>query len=209
MMDNVAFMSAIAGLAAMALAPRKNMRAGRITYWVGAAVTAISAYFIAQPQGWKSAVGALALAGVVAAFVAYAYTPFLSLKGRAISFYSRSPQPYGAGVTAQRSWWRLLVAIAVLAFGIVSFFLGEGSPWLAAIAAGGIVIAGAAFGYRDALLGAGIASGQSNQLILASAITLGAFPIAYLSAYFLRLRRPPARERHGRHAGPPGSHAGG
>lgn len=208
-MDDVAFMSAIAGLAAMALAPRKNVRAGRITYWTSAAVTAISAYFVALPQGWKSALGALAFVGVVSVFVAYAYTPFLSLKGRAISFYNRSPQPYGAGVTANRSWWRLLVAIAFLAFGIVSFFLGEGSPWLAAIAAGGIVIAGAAFGYRDALLGAGIASGQSNQLILASAITLGVFPIAYLSAYFLRLRRLPARERHGHRAGPPGSQTGG
>lgn len=207
-MDNVAFISAIAGLAAMALAPRKNMRVGRITYWAGAALTAISAYFIAQPQGWKSAFGALAFVGVVAAFVAYAYTPFLSVKGRRISFYSRSSQPYGAGVTAKRSWWRLLVAIAVLAFGIISFVLGEGSPWLAGIATGGIVIAGAAFGYRDALLGAGIASGQSIQLILASAITLGIFPVVYLCAYFLRLRRLPDRQEYGRHSGPTGSQTG-
>lgn len=188
MIDNVAFVSAIAGLAGMALAPRRHVRAGRITYWTGAAVTAISAYFIALPQGWKSALGALVFAGVVAAFVAYAYTPFLSVSGRGISFYSTSTQPYGAGVTARRSWWRLLMGLTVLSFGVVSYVLGEGNPLLAATAAAAIVTAGAAFGYRDALLGAGIASGQRVQLILASAITLGVFPIAYLCAYFLRLR---------------------
>lgn len=209
MMDNVAFVSAIAGLAGMALAPRKNIRAGRITYWTGAAVTAISAYFIALPQGWKSALGALAFAGVVAAFVAYAYTPFLSVSGRRISFYSTSTQPYGAGVTARRSWWRLLMGITVLSVGIVSYVLGEGNPWLAAIAAAAIVTAGAAFGYRDALLGAGIASGQRVQLILASAITLGVFPIAYLCAYFLRLRVLSDRQEYGRHSGPTDSQTGG
>lgn len=202
MMDNVAFVSAIAGLTGMALAPRKNVRAGRITYGTGAAVTAISAYFIALPQGWISALGALAFAGVVAAFVAYAHTPFLSFSDRRISFYSRSTQPYGAGVTAKRSWWRLLIGTTVLSFGIVSYVLGEGNPWLAAIAAAAIVTAGAAFGYRDALLGAGVASGQRVQLILASAITLGVFPIAYLGAYFLRLRRLSDGQKPGRHSGP-------
>lgn len=208
-MDSIAFVSAVAGLAGMALAPRKNVRAGRITYWTGAAVTAVSAYFIALPQGWKSALGALAFAGVVAAFVAYAYTPFLGVGGRRVSFYSVSAQPYGAGVTAKRSWWRLVVGIIVLSFGIVSHVLGEGNPWLAAIAAGGIVSAGAAFGYRDALLGAGIASGQRVQLVLASAITLGAFPIAYLGGYTLRLRVLSDRQEYGRHSGPTDSQTGG
>lgn len=58
-MDNVAFITAIAGLAAMALAPRKNPRFGQITYWMGAAVTAASAYFVALPQVWVSALRAL------------------------------------------------------------------------------------------------------------------------------------------------------
>lgn len=208
-MDNVAFMSAIAGLAGMALAPRKNVRAGRITYWTGAAVTAISAYFIALPQGWNSALGALAFVGVVSVFVAYAYTPFVSVDGRRISFYSTSTQPYGAGVTTKRSWWRLLLGITVLSLGVVSYVLGEGNPWLAAIAAGGIISAGVAFGYRDALLGDGIASGQRVQLILASAITLSAFLIVYLGAYYLRLRVLSDRQECGRHSGPTDSQNGG
>lgn len=33
MMDSIAFMSAVVGLAAMAFAPRKNVRVGRITCW--------------------------------------------------------------------------------------------------------------------------------------------------------------------------------
>lgn len=209
MTNSVALISAFAGLVVMALAPRKNLRAGRIAYWTGAALTAASAYFVAQPQGWKSAVGALAFVGISAAFIAYAYTPFLVVKGRRTSFYSASPQPYGAGVTNKRSWWRLLVAMVVLAFGIISWFLGEGSPWIAALAAAGIVIAGAAFGYRDALLGAEIAQDQRLQLILASAITVGVFPVAYLSAYFLRRGQPSCSERYGRHAGPPNSDTGG
>lgn len=184
-MDNVAFITAIAGLAAMALAPRKNPRFGQITCWMGAAVTAASAYFVALPQGWVSALGALVFVGVVSAFVAYAYTPFLSARGRKISFYSGSTQPYGAGVTARRSWWRLLLAITVLTFGIISALFGANSPWLATIAVGGIIVAAAAFGYRDALLGAGIAQGQRVQLYLASVITAGVFPIVYFSAYFL------------------------
>lgn len=193
----------------MALAPRKKLRAGRITYWTGTAVTAISAYFIAVPQGWKSALVALAFVGVVAVFVAYAYTPFLAIGGRRISFYSMSTQPYGAGVTAKRSWWRRLVGITVLTFGIASYVLGEGNPWLATIAAGGIISAGAAFGYRDALLGSGIASGQRVQLILASAITLGVFLIAYLGTYYLRLRVLSDRQEYGRHSGPTDSQTGG
>ena len=205
MMDNIAFIAAIAGLVGMALAPRKNVRAGQITYWTGAAVTAASAYFVALPQGWQSALGASVFVSVAAAFIAYAYTPFLTVKGRKISFYSRSTQSYGAGVTAKRSWWRLLVAITVLVFGIVSGVFGGGNPWLATLGAGGIIVAAAAFGYRDALLGAGIAQGQRVQLYLASAITVGVFPIVYFSAYLLRRRRPSAGEHYGRHAGRPGS----
>lgn len=208
-MDGIAFVSAVAGLAGMALAPRMNVRAGRITYWTCAAVTAISAYFIALPQGWRSALGALAFVGVISVFVAYAYTPFLSVDGRRVSFYSMSTQPYGAGVTAKRSWWRVLVGITVLTFGIVSYVLGEGNPWLATIAAGGIISAGGAFGYRDAFLGAGLASGQRVQLILASAITLGVFLIAYLGAYYLRLRVLSDRQEYGRHGGPTDSQTGG
>lgn len=124
----------------MALAPHKNVRTGRIVYWTGSAVTATSAYFVAQPQGWRSALGALVFVGVVAAFIAYTYTPFLSVKGRRISFYSRPPQPYGAGVSTARSWWRLLAAMTVLAIGIIAYFLGEGSPWVAIAGTIGIVI---------------------------------------------------------------------
>ncbi|OJZ63550.1 hypothetical protein BRW64_21880 [Mycolicibacterium diernhoferi] len=188
----------------MALAPRKNVRAGRTVYWAGAAVTATSAYFVAQPQGWKSALGAVVFFGVAAAFIAYTYTPFLSIKGRVISFYSRSPQPYGAGVTANRSWWRLLAAMTVLTIGIIAYFFGEGGPWLAIAATLGIVISGSSFGYRDALLGAGFASGQRIQFFLTSAVTLGVFLIAYLAAYFLSPRRLAGREQYGRHAGPTG-----
>lgn len=197
MMLDAAFVSAILGLAAMGLAPRRNIKAGQFTYWAGTLVTAVSAYFVAQPQGWKSALGASAFTCAAAVFIAYAYTPFLR-----ISFYSRTPQPYGAAVTAKKSWWRLLTAIVVLMFGIVSYGLGKGSPLLAVVAAAAVILSGAIFGYRDAVLGAGIASGQRLQLILTSIVTLGIFVIAYVGAYFVSRRWLLDRGRYGRHAGP-------
>lgn len=197
MMMDAAFVSAIAGLATMGLAPRRNIKAGQFTYWTGALVTAASAYFVAQPQGWKSALGASAFTCAAAVFIAYAYTPFLK-----ISFYSKTPQPYGAAVTAKKSWWRVLTAMVILMLGIVSYGLGKGSPWLAAVAAAAVVLSGAIFGYRDALLGAGIASGQRLQLILTSIATIGIFAIAYAGAYFVSRRWLPDRGRYGRHAGP-------
>lgn len=181
----------------MGLAPRRNIKAGQFTYWTGAVVTAVSAYFVAQPQGWKSALGASAFTCAAAIFIAYAYTPFLK-----ISFYSTTPQPYGAAVTATKSWWRVLTAMVVLMFGIVSYGLGEGSPLLAVVAAAAVILSGAIFGYRDAVLGAGIASGQRLQLILTSIVTLGIFVIAYVGAYFVSRRCLLDRGRYGRHAEP-------
>lgn len=181
----------------MGLAPRRNIKAGQFVYWTGASVTAVSAYFVAQPQGWKSALGASAFACAAAVFIAYAYTPFLK-----ISFYSNTPQPYGAAVTAKKSWWRVLIAMLILMFGIASYGLGKGSPWLAAAAAAAVILAGAIFGYRDAILGAGIASGQRLQLTLTSIVTLGIFAIAYVGAYFVSRRWLLDSERHGRHAEP-------
>lgn len=200
MTSNVSLVIAFVGLVAMALAPRANVSAGRLVYWAGALVTCVAAYFVAAPQGWKSAIGAGVFVFCAATFVAYAYTPFLEIKGRRLSFYSDRPEPYGAAVSATKSWWRVLVALIVLTFGVASYVTGDGNPWLAAGAVVAVIVIGAVFGYRDAALDAGIASGQHLQLILATLVTVGVFAIAYFSAFYLNRRRASLRRNHGRHS---------
>lgn len=191
---------ALLGLVAMALAPRGNVLAGRLMYWLGTLITCVASYFVAEPQGWRSAVGAALFVFCAATFVAYTYTPFLQIKGRRVSFYSDRPQSYGAAVTAKKSWWRALVALAFLMFGVVSYITGNGNAVLAGGALLAVVLAGAMFGYRDASLGVGVASGQHLQLVLAVLATVGVFAIAYFCAYYGSLRLKATRRNHGRHS---------
>lgn len=201
MTSDAALAVAFLGLAAMALAPRGNVTAGRLTYWVGTLITSVAGYFVAAPQGLKSAIGAAVFVFGAAIFVAYAYTPFLQVKKRRISFYSDRPQPYGAAVTAKKSWWRALVALTVLMFGVASFITGDGNAFLAAGAFVAVILIGAIFGYRDASLDAGIAAGQHLQLILAALLTAGTFGIAYFCGYYLSRRLVSTRHSQGRHHG--------
>lgn len=198
MTTDVSLATALVGLAMMALAPRRNASQGRLIYWAGAVIASSASYFVAAPQGWKSGVGAAAFVLGAATFIAYAYTPFLKFKGRRISFYSDRAQPYGAAVTTTRSWWRALIAMGILVFGTVSYMSRGGPGWLAVGAAVAVVLAGAMFGYRDATLGAGIASGQRLQLVLASLVTVGVFTIAYFCGYYVSRRRASTR-RDGQH----------
>jgi hypothetical protein len=200
MTSDVSLVVAFVGMAAMALAPRGNLSAGRLLYWAGALITCVASYFVAAPQGWKSATGAAVFVFGAVTFIAYAYTPFLKIKGRRASFYSDRPQPYGAAVTAAKSWWRALVALIILMFGVLPYLTGEGNPWLAAGAPVAIILIGAIFGHRDAVLDAGIASGQRLQLILAALVTVGVFAVAYFCGYYGSRLWASTHRDHGRHS---------
>lgn len=199
MVSNAGLVAALAGLAAMALAPRRNVPQGRLIYWAGALITCLASYFVAAPQGWKSGLGAAAFTFGAVTFLAYAYTPFLKVNSRRISFYSDRPQPYGAAVTARKSWWRALIGLSILMFGIGSSISGGGRLWLAVGAVAAVILTGAVFGRRDATLGAGIASGQRLQLVLASLVTGGVFAIAYFGSYYVSRRWAPMH-RNGQHS---------
>jgi hypothetical protein len=195
----VSLVVALVGLVVMALAPLRNASQGRLIYWTGAVIACAASYFVAAPQGWKSGIGAAAFVLGATTFIAYAYTPFLKFKGRRISFYSDRAQPYGAAVTTTRSWWRTLIAMGIVVFGTVSYMTRGGPAWLAVGAAVVVVLTGAIFGYRDATLDAGIASGQRLQLVLASLVTAGVFTIAYFCGYYVSRRRAATR-RDGQHS---------
>lgn len=199
-MNDVIFVSALVGLVAMAMAPRDNQKSGPPIFWTGTLISGVSAYFLAQPQGWQSGIGAAAFVLAAALFIAYAYTPFLEIKGRRASFYSDRPQPYGAAVTAAKSWWRALVALVILVLGVLPYLTGQGNPWLAAGAPVVIILIGAIFGYRDATLDAGIASGQRLQLILAALVTVGVFAFAYFCGYYGSRHWASTHRDHGRHS---------
>lgn len=198
-MSNFILASAFGGLAAMAFASRKNPNVGRVIYWLGAVVVSVSAFFIGYPQGPESAIGVAAFTGIASVFIAYIYTPFLKLGERTFSFYTRDKEPYGGGVTIAKSWWRVLIVITLLAFGVLSFLPADRKPWLALIFAISIGLISAVFGYRDADCGNPIAGGQRTQFILISVITAGAFALIYLGAYYSSRQWVLRRQTYGRH----------
>ncbi len=138
-------------------------------------------------------------------FIAYVNTPFLQVRPRVYAFPTddRRPvgrdrgdrEPYGAGVTAVKSWWRAFAMLAVFACGAMTYFIREGSPWLAASSLLLIAAIALAFGHRDTVLCNSIASGQRVQFALISVVTIGVFTVLYLAAYQWAARG----QRHGRH----------
>jgi len=181
--SSVPFIAALGGLAAMALAPRRDVRVGRTVFWAGGLLTCVSAYFIADPQGVQAGFGASALVLAVVLFVAYVHTPFLNIRRRRISFYSEESGPYGGYVTVAKSWWRLVGTVAVLAIGAVSFALSTGAVWPSGVAAFVVITIGSIFGYRDSVSGNAVSGGQRLQFVLVTVFTLGVFAVSYLAVY--------------------------
>jgi hypothetical protein len=182
--NKIPLIAAIVGLAAMALAPRRDLRTGRAVFWSGGLLTCISSYFIAETPGVGARFGASAFVLAAVIFVAYVHTPFLNIRGRRISFYSQSSELYGGGVTVAKSWWRLVGTSAVLTIGAVSLTLSNATMWPAVVAALIVIAIGAVFGYRDSGSGGGFSGGQTLQFALVSVLTLGVFPLSYLAGYY-------------------------
>jgi hypothetical protein len=172
---------------------------------------------MAYPPDWRSGIAMSLFAACAMAFIAYANTPFLKVRGRIYAFSSsdRRPdqsfgdsstrdaanrearEPYGGGVSAAKSWWRAVIMVTIFAFGVVAYFARDESPWLAASSAILVAVVALFFGYRDAALENAIAAGQRIQFVLISVVTVGVFTVLYLGAYHLaRLKRP----QQGRHS---------
>jgi hypothetical protein len=73
--------------------------------------------------------------------------------------------------------------VAVFACGAATYFMREGSPWLAASSLLFIAAVALVFGHRNAVLGNSIAAGQGIQFGLISVVTIGVFTVLYLGAY--------------------------
>ena len=184
----------------MLLAAFRSSESSYRIFWVGAAVTAISAFFIGLPRGWRSGLGGSACVVAAVIFTAYLYTPFLNIRGKIRTFYSDRTQPYGAGVTTPKAWWQLLIAVAIFMYPVFAFVTGRGGPGQTTISAVVAIAAGISFGYRDRFLHNPIAAGQRIQFALVSLITLGVFPICYLGTFYGSQRFISKTEAYGRHS---------
>lgn len=184
----------------MALAVFRSSETSYRIFWIGAAVTTISAFFIGVPRGWKAGLGGSACVVAAVVFTAYLYTPFLKIRGKIRTFYSDRTQPYGAGVTTPKAWWQLLLAVAIFMYPVFAFVTGRGGPAQTTVSVGVAIAAGVSFGYRDRFLHNSIAAGQRIQFALVSLVTLGVFPIFYLGAYYGSQRLIAKYETHGRHS---------
>jgi hypothetical protein len=178
-------------------------------------------FFMAYPPNWKSGIAMSAFVGCAITLVAYMYTPFIKLRGRTYAFYTadrsagsprdrgepppgqavanRATASYGGGVSVKKSWWLATVGVGILALSVFADVISHGNAWLTASLASAIVVIAVVFGYRDAILRQPVASGQRVQFGLLSAITLGAFTVSYLGAYYASKRWLVERQEYGRH----------
>ncbi|MHA7666328.1 hypothetical protein [Mycolicibacterium sp. HS_4_1] len=199
-MSDLVLVPAFVGLAMMLLAVFRSSESSPRIFWIGAAVTTISAFFIGLPRGWRSGLGGGACVVAAVVITAYLYTPFLNIRGKIRTFYSDRTQPYGAGVTTPKAWWQLLLAVAVFMYPVLAFMTGRGGPGQTTVSLGVAIAAGISFGYRDRFLHNPIAAGQRIQFALVSLMTLGVFPICYLGAYYGSRRIIAKNEAYGRHS---------
>lgn len=208
------FVVAIGCLAA-AVVPAFIVKRGRSwerrVFWSGVGGVTVSVFFAAVPY-WKQAVGMAMFSLVFMAASAYAYTPFIKIRGKIYAFYLQdslpdpspgdlspagsddpdydpSPNSYGGLVTAQKHWWAAIVAVVF--FGCCVLIRADDKPlWLAPVAAVILVAQSSGFGYIDASWGHPIARGQRLQFVIISIITAGVFTILYLAGYYAGKRWP-------------------
>jgi hypothetical protein len=201
----------------------------RRVFWSGVLGVTVSVFVAAIPY-WAQAVGMalFSLAFMVAG--AYAYTPFIKIRGKIYAFWvadSRpdpapdgtaapgsdhpddepAPDSYEGLVTARKHWWATVFTV-VFCQGCVLAGVIDKTWWLATVGAAGLVVASAGYGYLDASGGYPIARGQRLQFVIAAVITAGAFPLLYLAGYHTGKRWPLRRKsaEYGAHARLPNRH---
>ncbi|ORU99602.1 hypothetical protein AWB94_01790 [Mycolicibacterium canariasense] len=187
---------AVLAIALPPLLPSKEARIERRLYWAGAFVATIATFFALYPPDWR---GGLVLACVVAAILivrAYLNTPYLVIRGRTLTFSTRSSDAkrspsepglssYGEITTAPKTWWLLLaIVIACVAAVAVCLTNREGSAY----AVGGTLAVGlvlVALGYQDGTGRCPVARRQMVQFMLIGFASVGLFVALYYLAYRL------------------------
>lgn len=149
-------------------------------------------------------------------FTAYAYTPYIKIRGKIYAFHVEDSRPdpssngapvpgsgdpdydptrdaySGLGLTtAAKMWWLMVFLIGGSAFNVVAYLHFREDPWILPLSAAFIVFGGVGLGYfADGSWGYPIARGQCLQFLIISLVTLGMFTILCLGAYYAGKRWP-------------------
>ena len=184
----------------------------RRIYWTCTGLGAIAA-FLAVPEDTPKGIGLAAFFIGVMSVAAYAYTPYLKIRGKIRSLAIQSPDPddgstkytaeqqdptpdsYSGMLTAPKMWWILVPLMLISAINTYAFVTGKGEWWVAAIGIAFLLFLAIATGYGDASWGYPIARRQLIQFTVLAIVTLGTFTVVYLAAYALAKRRP-IRSKH-------------
>jgi hypothetical protein len=201
------FLLALAFLVLATVVPmltKRGRRWERRLAWTGILGTGASVFFAALPY-WKQGIGVSLFVLAFLTAGAYAYTPYIKIRGKIYAFHVRdslpdpppdgapapgsddpdydpAPDSYSGSVTAQKFWWMMVLAMA-MCLGCIIIPVAD-KPWgLIPGAAATVVLSAIAFGYGDASWGYPIARSQRIQFGVIAIITAGVFPVVYLGAY--------------------------
>lgn len=183
--------------------------------WTGI-VGATVCVFVACLPDWKLGIGVSLFGAAFLTLGAYAYTPYIKIRGKIYAFHVRdslpdaaadstsaagtedpdydpAPDSYSGTVTAQKFWWLLIMTMGICV-GCVLVPAAD-KPWYLVPGAVGMLVVGALFlGYGDASWRYGIARGQYIQFGIIAILTAGVFTVLYLAAYAAGKRWPLRRK---------------
>jgi hypothetical protein len=187
------------------LLPTKNERSARRLYWLGTAISTVSAFFALYPPDWR---GGLGLAGALGAGLllrAYMSTSHIVIRGRTYAFNLANSRPgpmgadskddpasdsYGGMTTAPKTWW-LIVVISIACTVVVALYLATSEgPWYPIGALVFLGVMALSIGYQDSSWEYPVARRQLVQFTAAGVASVGAFTILYLIAYAAGRRWP-------------------
>lgn len=191
----------------------------RRVFWSGVLGVTVSVFFAAIPF-WQQAIGMALFSLAFMTAGAYAYTPYIKIRGKTYAFWlpdsrpdlppggtaapggvAPDDDPYSGLVTARKHWWATVFTVPF--FGCLVLIPADDKPWLAPAAATALVLVSFGYGYLDASAGYPIARGQRLQFVIIAIITAGAFTLLYLVGYHAGKRWPLRRKQsmqYGAHA---------
>jgi hypothetical protein len=208
----LAAMLCVATIVLLLLFVKRDRSWERRVYWTGTFGAVVCAFLAALPY-WKYGVGAVIFGVALMTFGAYAYTPYIKIRGKIYAFWlpdslpdpppgvtaapgsdDPAPDSYGGLVTARKHWWAAIFTVAF--FGCLLLIRADDKPWwLTPAAAAILVTASFGYGYIDASWGYSIARGQRLQFVIIAIITAGAFTLLYVVGYYAGKRWPPRRKQ--------------
>lgn len=209
------FFVIMAGCVAVAIVQqffRHSRTSQRRVYWTCALLGSLSALLCVTENIQQRVGSALFFMGVMLV-AAYAYTPYIKIRGKIYSLATQTPDPedvpaessteqhdpapdaYSGLLTAPKMWWILIPLMLISVGNTYAWASGEGEWWVAAIGIVFLAFLAIATGYGDASWGYPIARGQRIQFAILAVVTVGSFTVLYLAAYAVAKRRP-VRSRH-------------